>query len=203
MKTLRTFFVTTVLVPCLFVGIVFGQGQSTNISMAFRPLPPNTTAEWKAEAERLGELRIQLVSDVLQRLIHERDAERKALLIFLLGEYRATEAASVLVGMISFEAPRSSKNGGLKTRPLWGTHPAAEALVKIGVPACRAVMQRLETETNTAAMKLEVDVICAVYRSKDVAELVLVKAAANEADAKKKANLQASLQILRDEKRRR
>jgi hypothetical protein len=164
--------------------------------MSFDPKPPNAGAEWKAEALRLTESRAQFVAELLRRLHSKSDPDKKSAVIFLLGEYRVSEASASLVGMIDVEGANGVDAGERKRLELWGKYPAYEALVKIGVPAVREVIVKLETATDTTTKNLGASVIRAVY-GRDIGEVVLEKAAAKQTDEQKKENLKAASEIVR------
>jgi hypothetical protein len=169
---------------------------ATNRFLSFEPRTPNTAVEWKNEVRRLAEVRSQFIGDLLKRLPNERDPVKKSAIIYLLGEYRASETSAQLVNMIGFEGAKASNESEQKRLPLWGEFPAYEALVKIGSPTAREVIKKLETTTDSTARNLGASVIRAIY-GREIGVVVLAKARDNQTNEIKTANLNIAIEIVR------
>src|SRR6266446_4707465 len=77
--------------------------------------------------------------------------EGKVYDIYLLGQLRATEAVTILIGNIDFKASKVDPKGGIGR---WGMYPAHEALSKVGAPAVNMILDKLASERNDLRRKL-------------------------------------------------
>ena len=109
-------------------------------------------------ADKTTSDRRRLVSELLtlaqQTSAASEKQGTKELAIGLLGEYRAEEAAAVLVREIEFAPPSIS----LDESPL-NRYPAARALIRIGEPSVQEIMAYVHPEVGEKAMKLYAQVI--------------------------------------------
>ena len=80
--------------------------------------------------------------------------------VALLGDLRAEEAVVPLLGQLGYEVVLTF--GGLSTQGYGPTHPAAEALAKIGKPASRGALRRLPETAEPDRMRALVWVIAQV-----------------------------------------
>jgi hypothetical protein len=121
--------------------------------------------------------------------------DSKTCAIYLLGELCPRDISSIdaLVENIDFVASR--RDIGL-TIGRWGTYPAQEALVRIGMPAVYVILRvYLPTENDQLRRRLMCSVLQAVL-GKDIGTIILKQRLDKESEPTKKANLQAALQEL-------
>jgi hypothetical protein len=88
----------------------------------------------------------QIVVELMSQIQKEK-ATREGLVycVYLLGEFRALRAVSLLVDHIDLEATRIDPK---LRKGRWGVYPAEEALVKIGDHSVREVLAKLAAEEN-------------------------------------------------------
>ena len=126
--------------------------------------------------------------------------------MFILGEMRATEAVEPLVKHIAFPwvvppggEPRPGPPlGSSVVRPWWRaqeTHPAVEALVKIGEPCLPEVLNKL---ASTGGGSEEASCLCLLVglRERDVVAEILKDAIEKETDTERRTRLNNSLNRL-------
>jgi len=159
----------------------------------------------EAESELLA-ARAKLIAD-LSGIIrdHENQRRRKASVeaaMFILGEMRAPEAAGVLASYIAFphQLPSDGQRRVVVISGVGLMHwPAAEALIKIGMPCVPAVLDKLADTDNSDQGEACLAVLHALLERDSVSE-VLGKAIARERDAKRRFRLEAGLRLLSDGK---
>ena len=121
--------------------------------------------------------------------------DSKTCAIYLLGELQPRDISSIRALAENIDFTASRRDIGL-TIGRWGTYPAQEALVKIGMPAVYVILRvYLPTENN----QLRRHLMCSVLRGvlgKDIGTVVLKQRLDKESEPIKKANLQAVLKEL-------
>lgn len=174
---------------CLAAGaIAWGAGGiERNMRAGFRMDEKASIQDWNEEVARLSEERLALIDDLKRSLSGERDLEKQGRLCFLLGEYRADSAVQDLCECMTLELHRSEE---YKRLPLWGQFPAWEALVKIGVPATAAVIDKLAGNDDLLTRFLCVEFLRSVYGD-EIGALLVEKAIEKEGDPRRKGNLEA------------
>ena len=110
----------------------------------------------------------------------------------LLGRLRAEEAMPELLRRITFVSIVHETKSRIVIAYLWGTHPAVNTLISIGMPSVVAIMKTLPQEINALRRKLMVRVLVGVEGSA-VTRFRLKRAISKAANAKMKANLHAAL----------
>lgn len=162
----------------------------------------------KAQQELLA-ARTKLISELIEIVadkqnyiqIATRDSVRRAM--FILGEMRAIEATEVLVANIGFpdvlprgaqEWPFASPPHTIASCPL-KTWPAVEALIKIGEPSCKLVLDKLATTTSSSEDGACIRVLFELL-GRDRASAVLKDAIAGEQDSKRRERLSGALGLL-------
>lgn len=114
------------------------------------------------------------------------------LAIRVLGEMRAVEAVPALVKWATPPAG-GFKNVSAQIGP--GTSPAAQALVKIGKPAERALLEVAKQSPQKMIWSISLSILQKIEGPKCL-EVILVDAIAKETEAAAKANLQEGLKRL-------
>jgi hypothetical protein len=155
----------------------------------------------EAKTELLA-ARAKLIAD-LSAIIrdHENQRQRTASVrsaMFILGEMRAPEAAEVLASYIGFpqQLPSDGQRHVVVTRGGSGrSWPAAEALIKIGMPCVPAVLDKLAQTDSTYDGEACLAVLDALRQRDSVSE-VLEKAIARQRDAGRRFRLEAGLELL-------
>ncbi len=114
-----------------------------------------------------------------------------------LGEYRIDKPAELLVQNIDYTIDRKTMPGGMKvTSNVF--YPVADALRKIrGVPARKAIVERLKEEINSDTVMLCTWVLCDGYGA-DVAGFLLENEAAKTQDAEIKERLLKAKELFKD-----
>jgi hypothetical protein len=157
--------------------------------------------ELHKEVLRLAHERHNLINNLIRQLRYGKNLnkEKKIRICFLLGQYRASEAAKDLLNIIALE--NKIKPGQEYRRSLWERYPAFEALERIGMPAVRHILIKLGTESDINAMRLEVILIRGLY-GKEIGKMVLEKAIAKQADKEKAENITKAMGLIRWSKRK-
>ena len=160
-------------------------------------LPKYSVDVWQKEVDKRMKEREAMVAFYVHELRSEKDPEKQMRICFLLGNFRANKAAPALADVIDLHNPDFSDapRGGL---PMYGPYPAVSALVRIGLPAIRTMIERLETEQDNTKRHLEVSVIreiCGEIYGIELTTSVLEKAAAEQTDPDKKANLNEAVEL--------
>jgi hypothetical protein len=140
----------------------------------------------------------------LIRQINEPNAsdEGKVYAIYLLGELciTYTNAIETLVNKIGLKAPQIELN--LRIR-LWGTFPAQEALVKMGMPVVVPILNHLPNEVDQFRRQLLCSVLVLIEGNKNgtygeaggkaMAQGQISQMLAAESDSQRQANLELAL----------
>jgi hypothetical protein len=158
----------------------------------------------EAKTELLA-ARAKLIAD-LSAIIrdHENQLWRRASVhaaILILGEMRAPEAAEVLASYIAFpqQLPPAGRRPVVISAGSTTHWPAAEALIKIGMPCVPALLDKLAQTDNTDEGEACLAVLHALRERDSVWEL-LEKAIARETDAGRRFRLEAGLALLSEGK---
>lgn len=114
--------------------------------------------------------------------------------IYLLGQWRAAEAVTILIEKIDLKAAKVDPKGA---KGRWGMYPAQDALAKIGQPAVNVILDKLPTERDELRRKLMCNVISNV-EGKDFGIILLKLRQDQESDPMKKSYLALALKILED-----
>ena len=196
------------IVSLLSIGTLSG---TTKTSTLERLLSNDVNVIEKAKNEL-----ITTRKDLIERLIKivnqkenriKREASVRAAII-VLGEMRAVEAIELLVDNIGFpyvrepySEPRPGPLAGSGTigRGLSGiqkTYPGVGALIKIGEPCLRHVIDKLSSTGGVSEQQACLGVLVGL-RQRDFVVDMLKEAANKETDTKKKDRLQSSLDLLK------
>lgn len=120
-------------------------------------------------------------------------AEKKVLIIYLLGELRASDRDSLeaLIKYIDLKTrPDPKPSGEFSMR--WGPVPAREALVKIGNPTVVPILNHLPNDVDPIRRSL----MCTVLKQiegKETATRQIKQKFSDESDPGRKANLELAL----------
>jgi hypothetical protein len=136
--------------------------------------------------------RHELLGALLKQLGTSSSKDVRAAAIYLIGRHRLDEGARELVRQIDFE-PGPQK--WIAAEPLWEKYPAMEALITLGRPSIRPVLELLATESDNLRRDLAVKVI-RYAEDAQIARLVLERAAGAERDAERRAKLSDALDRL-------
>jgi hypothetical protein len=165
---LITVLVVTASLPCLShaqAPTLKEEGSSDVLALA-AALGSDQNKVRENRAEGIRKVRGQLVDRLIEfagqpaKALYSPSGERRAYLwhepkhlaIPLLGDLRASEAASLLLENIEYENPRERFTGMLGPDE---RYPAAEALSKIGMPAMEPVvfkLSKVDPESKTAGL---------------------------------------------------
>jgi hypothetical protein len=115
---------------------------------------------------------------------------QKCAAAFYLGEMRISEAAPCLAAHITLHW---EGDGGLNTRlSILAPYPAEDALVKIGKPASKHMLENLESSSDLRLRELSVHVLQRI-EGVGVARFMIQEAIVKQADEKKKDLLREAL----------
>ncbi len=198
---LRVELVLALLGLCVIAALSIGAGQAQGQESALKRLLSNEpTTRLQAQQELLA-ARTDLISQLIGIVDSEENQQTRResvrATMFILGEMRATQAVSVLVQYIAFADEPTVVTAApyrLGSRPL-EQMPAVQALVKIGEPCLKAVINKLATTYHVTEQKCCIRVLIEL-RERDAASAMLVDAIAEEADLKKRERLHSSLDML-------
>ncbi|MCK4983618.1 MAG: HEAT repeat domain-containing protein [Victivallaceae bacterium] len=193
----KRFSILLTLCLCSQVLLTAAEGKTVSKIMSINTNLP--IKELGKEVLRLTHERKNLIDSLIRQLRREKNLKKKIRICFLLGQYRASEATSDLLNIITLKNKDVPEED---TRfPLWGRYPAFEALGKIGMPSARLILAKLETESNTEAMRFEVILIRELY-GKEIARIVLEKAIAKQKNKRKAENIAKAISLFRWSKRK-
>jgi len=193
--------ISILLIVCLYSQGLLATKEDKPVSNILDINNNLSTEEWHKEVIRLAHERHNLINSLIRQLRYGKNLneEKKIRICFLLGEYRASEAAKDLLNIITLE--NKIKPGYEYRRSLWQRYPAFEALEKIGMPAVRHILIKLATESDKEAMRLEVFLIRGLY-GKEIGKMVLEKAIAKQTDKKKAENITKAMNLIRWSKKK-
>lgn len=140
---------------------------------------------------KLGKDRSDLQGRLLTELGNAKENDKKFAFVYLMGLYRLDGTIWDLAKIIDLE----SKMVADDALPLWQQYPVVEALIKIGRPSIRAMLDNIKTAKSKKVTELSVDVIRYV-ETPAIAKMILQDAIAKEKDPTKARNLQDSLKYL-------
>lgn len=149
------------------------------------------TSDEKERLEILRELskgRSDLEARLLKELGAATEDDKKFAFVYLMGLYRLEATVWTLANIIDLES-KPTWNDKL---PLWGRHPAAGALLKIGRRAIPAMLDNIKTAKREKITRLSVWVIQHI-ETPAITKMILEEAIAEEKDPTKNANLRNSL----------
>lgn len=149
MKVVKIAFVITVALSSLTMAKPVEPTQ-------FQANVPDFSATGDADAERLGEAILDAHQRVVAALLRQVDRDeatpdQRAWPVYLLGELRAVPAVPTLLRHIDLKVTKVEPKYKIGR---WSSHPAADALAKIGRPASQMILNTLATEPDANRRKL-------------------------------------------------
>ena len=192
--------VATVLLSVAFVIAVYAQASSeaTDLTTGIRS---ESLAERNATAERLLSNRQAVIRSLLA-IAEDETAKAKLWTqgpsvlnstLVLLGELRADDAVPILIVNLS---PRTGQEAKIDET---GYSPAAEALIRIGIPAAKQILVELRKELDPQRLQACCMVLERIYTA-PVASLVLTHEADGEKRTAESARLKKALEVIRKAK---
>jgi hypothetical protein len=135
--------------------------------------------------------RIDVRTELIRCFEETPDDETRFTVAYLLGYFRMSEAVPILSKRITLDAgyPDSWAPGG---RVPWTQYPVAEALISIGNPSIRAMMDNIRTTDDDNVRKLSVRVIRYI-EGPEIGRVILQRDFEKQTDANSKARLQAAI----------
>jgi len=122
--------------------------------------------------------------------VESSNPARRAVSMYLLGVFRISQGAPVLIRKITFRfIPPKTSRSELGSSSF---HPAVGSLSRIGMPSVRAILKVLPTEQGALRRKLMVQVLVGV-EGRAVTRFRLRRGIARAPNAAAKANLEAAL----------
>jgi len=200
MKGLIMIKVNIILLVAMFLGV---SGYSSYLASAANDGgTPSKGAEdasllSRQQAERMAQDRRQIIAQLLaiaQKKISPEDrtpSSPQVLAIGLLGDYRAEEAVAFLIANIELFVAQTSD----ELVP-GANYPCAAALVKIGLPSVKGILNRLDSVATEKELKLFATVIRLV--DGDEVGLLRIEHATTKATEKSKDNLAALMKIYKN-----
>jgi HEAT repeat protein len=131
------------------------------------------------------------IQRALVRALGSDNKEVKVVAAYLLGEFRCSEAADSLARAITLADDKLHFS-----EPLWDTHPALEALIKIGNPSVPALIQNLSESDDPGVRAFSLTALRRIDDDKDISRLRLEKARMAQRESQKQARIQAALESL-------
>jgi hypothetical protein len=186
----------------VIVGLLAG-GQKTR--KAGKPMIDQQVMELMKKLDTLDDRsRMQLLSEVdeqrndllgalLKQLGTSPSKQVQASAIYLIGRNRLADGVEELTRRIDFDPGTPVQRG---PEPLWEKYPAMEALITIGQPSIKPVVELLATESNDLRRNLAVKVVRYVVGA-ETAEFILQRAQAASSDAGRRSRLDDALGRLR------
>lgn len=150
-----------------------------------------STKERMELIDELSRERGEIQRDLIRELRHTTSEEIKITAAFLLGIYRMEEAVRHLAEVITLE---SKQDELYKRLPLWSRYPVVEALIRIGKPSVRVMIQNIASSDDKKVRELSAKVIRYV-EGREIGRIVLEKAAEKQTDPAKKARLKGALDL--------
>jgi len=129
---------------------------------------------------------------VLFRQLESKDVQAQYKAAFLLGATRSPSAVIPLASAILLEDTNRDKQSHGRIW-FWVRYPAAQALIEIGKPSERPMIDNLASSDDPKITYLSLWVISAIERDDLVTEAVLKEAINRETNAERKARLQSTL----------
>jgi HEAT repeat protein len=153
-----------------------------------------------AAAAELDKARRQLVRELMAILGGTNSDRVKVAAAIVLGEYRASEAVPILVRHLEWDQAAPREAGGVMRHETkeeleetgW---PVTQALVKIGMPAIPALLDRV-TNTEDAGTTARCIWICQLIEGPEVTQFRLRGLLEKESDQKKKERIRSALEAL-------
>lgn len=139
---------------------------------------------------REDERRNKLLTELVYALDTDPSRHVQSGAIYLIGRHRLSPGAEELVRRIDFDTGQPERR--ISPMPLWGQYPAIEALIAIGRPVVPHLMELLGTESSATRRDLAIRVLVGV-EDQDIADLIIRRAQAAEADSGKRAKLKDAL----------
>lgn len=203
MKIQRTALVTILLAAILYGalgGIVAGEQTDVERRVTARLKQARTLEEFEQAAFTIQRHRSELIDTLIRMLRKEDDEERKIRICYLLGEYRASEAAMDLASNITLEAQVPPATSSMLR---WYQYPAWEALVKCGNRSIPHILRSIESNDDELRQKLSAQGLWQIMSeglphkdAKEHARMVIQKRIKEVSDPTKKTRLEASLRFL-------
>jgi len=190
----------TVLLSAALVGAAYAQtsGASTNSIAGIRS---ESLPDRSAAAERILSDR-QAVIKTLLAIAEEETAKAKSwtqgpsvlnTVLMLLGELRADGAVPILIVNLS---PRAGQEAKIDES---GYSPAAEALVRIGIPAAKQILVEFRKELDPQRLQACCMVLNRIYTA-PVASVVVTHEADGEKRPAERARLGKALEMIQEVK---
>ena len=151
-------------------------------------------------AVEIDEKRKQLINNLIGILNGTNSDKVKVDAVIVLGEYRASEAVTLLAGHLELdEATRGGFFNGIIRREEVEekTSPVSIALEKIGMPAVPVLLEKI-IQTDDAKITAKCASICQAIEGAEVTQFRLQNLLAKEADSKKKERIQSALDALKN-----
>ena len=162
----------------------------------------STNARVRLDAAiELDNQRAQMIRKLLAIINSTNSVNVKIDAVVVIGEYRVSEAAPILVR--HFEWDWFSEFTPIKpimTKEDWAErNPVMIALVKIGMPAIPALLDKI-TQTDDARITFDCVTICNAIEGTEVTQFRLQGLLDKSADSKEKERIQSALDMLKDMK---
>ncbi len=142
--------------------------------------------------EELSKERSDIEGTLLTVMGNAETKEKKFAAIFLFGRYRMDGGIHDLLPLITLEDDTPRR----KAREwFWDRYPVVEALIEIGRPAVRHVLENIAKSGDEKARRLSADVIFYV-EGPEVSRFIVQKAHDAEKDEMKRKRLKAALKHL-------
>lgn len=158
----------------------------------------NTDAEEAEQvSSQLSVERAELEAQLIRQLNSPKPKQQQVVIAYLLGLYRMDNAVRPLTRVITLETePKLHRRLPAITR-----HPAAQALLRIGMPSIPAVMERLETTEDAQVVELGTWVIDRIL-GRELGEMAIKHAIDKQTDRDKRKRLEEALAFFKDKLRR-
>ena len=152
--------------------------------------------EEKIKVIDLASKNIDELKQVLRINLSSNDQQTKAFSLFLVGKYHLVELAGDVNDSISMQ----DKNEYMKDPMwIWGPYPAVDALIEIGLPSVRYMIENLSEKNDKDVRRRSLEVMIGFSGHQDIelANFFLLRALKEENDPKKQKNLSDALNDLK------
>jgi len=187
-------FIINALVFCSFSRAIAAEKEGS-VSMSYEIIMASVRANdigaFEKAANNVYVERQRLCRELIGVLQDAKSSNlQKCSAAYYLGEMRMSDAVAALADHITL---RSDASGSLiKRLPVMKEYPAVEALIRIGKPSTRQMIQNLEERSDSLVRELCARVIRDV-EGYDFARIIIQAAIAKQSDTGKKERLQAAL----------
>ena len=200
---MNRFFLTTTLIAVVFYAstrIAYANEKVTANNLIVDLKQAQTVEELEQTVDMLQSQRFELIKTLIRMIRNETDNELKIRVCYLLGEYRASEAAIDLVENITLEAKVPAHN----LEPLrWNRYPAQEAIVKCGHRSIPYLLTKIESSDDELIQKLSIRSLWQILsvglsqnEGKNYARIIIQNRLIQESNPEKKARLESALNLL-------